>query len=153
VWERLHALLLAELHADGRIDWSRGRRQLPRPGQKGDDQVGPSPVDRGRPGSKHHLLTDATGIPLAVRLTAANRNDITQLLPLLQQVPPVRGRRGRPRRRPKQLVADRGYDSATHRQALRALGIRPVIAKRGVEHGSGLGRWRWVIERVRHEAP
>ena len=38
-------------------------------GPKGDDQVDPSPVDRGRPGSKHHLLTDATGIPLAVRVT------------------------------------------------------------------------------------
>jgi transposase len=104
-------------------------------------------VDRGRPGSKHHLLTDATGIPLAVRVTAANRNDVTQLLPLIEQVPPVCGRPERPRRRPNQLVADRGYDSAAHREALRILGIRPVIAKRRVEHGSGLGRWRWVIER------
>jgi transposase len=82
-----------------------------------------------------------------VRVTAANRNDITQLLPLIEQVPPVRGRPGRPRRRPQQLIADRGYDSAAHRQALRTLGIRPVIAKRRVQHGSGLGHWRWVIER------
>jgi transposase len=87
-------------------------------GPKGDDHVGPSPVDRGRPGSKHHLLTDATGIPLAVRVTAGNRNDVTQLLPLIEQVPPVRGRPGRPRRRPQRLVADRGYDSAAHREAL-----------------------------------
>lgn len=92
-------------------------------------------------------MTDATGIPLAVRVTAANRNDVTQLLPLLEQIPPVRGRPGRPRHRPQRLVADRGYDSAAHREALRTLGIRPVIAERGVEHGSGLGRWRWVIER------
>jgi transposase len=44
-------------------------------------------------------------------------------------------------------VSDRGDDSAAHREALRMFGIRPVIAKRRVEHGSGLGRWRWVIER------
>jgi hypothetical protein len=40
-----------------------------------------SPVDRGRAGSKHHLLVDATGIPLACTLTAGNRNDVTQLIP------------------------------------------------------------------------
>src|SRR4051794_12029484 len=43
---------------------------------KGDD-VGPSPADRGRPGSKHHLICDAGGIPLAVTLTGGNRNDVT----------------------------------------------------------------------------
>jgi hypothetical protein len=57
-------------------------------------------VDRGRTGSKHHLITDATGIPLALTLTGGNRNDVTQLIPLLQAVPPVRGKRGRPRHRP-----------------------------------------------------
>lgn len=52
--------------------------------------TGRSPVDRGRTGSKHHLITDATGIPLAATLTGGNRNDVTQLIPLLQTVPPVR---------------------------------------------------------------
>jgi hypothetical protein len=51
------------------------------------------------------------------------------------------------------LVADRGYDYDKYRRLLRARGIRPVIARRGVAHGSGLGRWRWMVERVRHEAP
>jgi transposase len=63
VWERLHALLLAELYADGRIDWSRAVADSSHiRAKRGGDQIGPSPVDRGRPGSKHHLLTDATGI-------------------------------------------------------------------------------------------
>src|SRR5947207_8284008 len=57
----------------------------------------PSPVDRARNGSKHHLLVDATGIPLAWTLTGGNRHDLTQLIPLLERVPPVRGRVGRPR--------------------------------------------------------
>jgi len=56
--------------------------------------------------------------------------------------------RGRPRRRPDTLLADRGYDSQRHRQALRARGIRPIIAKRRTQHGSGLGRQRWVVERT-----
>lgn len=59
--------------------------------------TGPSPVDRGKTGSKHHLLTDASGIPLAISLTDGNRNDVTQLLPLVDRVGPVRGKPGRPR--------------------------------------------------------
>jgi hypothetical protein len=50
--------------------------------------MGPSPVDRARPGSKHHLLVDATGIPLAWTVTGGNRNDVTQLVPLLARIPP-----------------------------------------------------------------
>ena len=58
--------------------------------------TGPSPVDRGRTGSKHHLLVDSAGIPLAISLTGGNRNDVTQLLPLVDGVGPVRGKTGRP---------------------------------------------------------
>ena len=70
-------------------------------GEKGGSATGPSPVDRARNGSKHHLLVDATGIPLAWTVTGGNRNDVTQLIPLLDRVPPVRGKVGRPRRRPE----------------------------------------------------
>jgi transposase len=110
--------------------------------------TGPSPVDRGRPGSKHHLLVDSAGIPLAVSLTGGNRNDITQLLPLIDTIGPVRGKVGRPRLRPETLIADRGYDHAKYRRALRARGVKPTIARRGSPHGSGLGRRRWVVERT-----
>jgi transposase len=60
----------------------------------------------------------------------------------------VRGIVGRPRRRPDQLVGDRGYDYPSHRRQLRERGIKPVIARRSTEHGSGLGRFRWVVERT-----
>jgi transposase len=63
-------------------------------------------------------------------------------------VPPVRGRRGRPRRRPDLLYADRAYDHDRYRKAVRDKGIRPVIARRGQPHGSGLGIYRWVVERT-----
>ena len=123
------------------------RLQLPA-GEKGGSKTGPSPVDRGRAGSKHHLLVDAGGVPLAWTLTAANRNDVTQLLELLERVPPVRGRPGRPRRRPEQLLADRGYDHDKYRRLVSKLGITPAIARRQSGHGSGLGRDRWVVERT-----
>jgi transposase len=117
-------------------------------GEKGGSQTGPSPVDRARSGSKHHLLVDATGIPLAWALTGGNRNDVTQLVPLVERVPPVRGKVGRPRRRPERVTADRGYDHDKYRRELRARGIKPEIARRQTEHGSGLGRVRWVVERT-----
>jgi transposase len=105
-------------------------------------------VDRGRRGSKHHLVVDATGIPLAWSLTGANRNDVTQLIPLVDAVPLVRGQKGRPRKRPARVTADRGYDHNTYRRQLRQRGIKPEIARRRTEHGSGLGRVRWVVERT-----
>jgi hypothetical protein len=73
---------------------------------------------------------------------------VTQLLPLLDLVPRVRGRVGRPRRRPDQLYADRGYDHDRYRRQVRARGVRPVIARRGTPHGSGLGVHRWVVEQA-----
>jgi transposase len=63
-------------------------------------------------------------------------------------VPPVRGKVGRPRRRPGRVTADRAYDYPVHRRQLRQRGIRPEIARRNTEHGSGLGRYRWVVERT-----
>lgn len=85
---------------------------------------------------------------MAVTLTAANRNDITQLLPLVDAVPAVQGRPGHPRRRFAKIQADRGYDSDPHRKALRQRGSQPVLARRGTPHGSGLGKYRWVVERA-----
>ncbi|WP_302074292.1 transposase [Burkholderia glumae] len=75
-------------------------------------------------------------------------NDVTQLLPLVDAIPPIRGVRGRPLQKPGVVYADRGYDSTRHRRALRERGIKPVIAKRRTEHGSGLGKYRWVVERT-----
>jgi transposase len=87
-------------------------------------------------------------VPVSVTLTGANRNDVTQLLPLVDAIAPIRGTRGRPLRKPKVIYADRGYDSESHRERLRDRGIKPVIAKRRTEHGSGLGKFRWVVERT-----
>lgn len=94
------------------------------------------------------MVTDAAGIPLAVTLTGGNRNDVTELLPLIDAIPAVRGVRGRPRHRPRRIYGDRGYDHDKYRRLVRARGITPHIARRGAGHGSGLGRHRWYVERT-----
>ena len=81
-------------------------------------------------------------------LTGGQRNDVTQLMPLIDAVRPVGGRLGRPRKRPAVILADRGYDHDKYRRLVRRRGICPVIARRGVAHGSGLGSQRRVVERA-----
>ena len=63
-------------------------------------------------------------------------------------MPPVRGRVGRPRRRPDCLHADRGYDDDKYQRLIRDKGVKHRIGRRGVEHGSGLGKHRYVDERT-----
>ncbi len=81
-----------------------------------------------------------------MRLTAANRPDVRELLPLVDAVPPIRGRRGRPRRRPTKVHGDKGYASAANRRGLRERGITPRIARPGIDSSERLGRYRWVVE-------
>jgi transposase len=98
-----------------------------------------------------HILSAASHC-LALRgltpLPAGPRNDVTQLIPLIDAIPPIRGKVGKPLQRPRRLYADRGYDHDKYRRLVRARGITPVIARRGVEHGSGLGTIHWPVERT-----
>jgi transposase len=73
---------------------------------------------------------------------------VTQLLPLIDDIPPLGGCPGRPLRKPRLVQGDRGYDSQPHRDELARRGIASQLAKRGRPHGSGLGRTRWVVERT-----
>ena len=112
------------------------------------EKTGPSPVDRRKSGSKHHLVVDAGGVPLAAILTSANRHDVTQLLPLIEAIPPIGGKVGAPLRTPKEVMGDRAYDSDPHRMRLSARGITTAIARRREAHGSGLGIYRYVVEQT-----
>ncbi|MFH8804625.1 transposase [Streptomyces sp. NPDC017936] len=125
-----------------------GGRPHPCSGGPQGPQSGHGPVDRARQGSKHHVLTDGQGIPLAVSLTGGDRNDVTQLLPLLGEVPAVSGVVGRPGHRPDALLAGRGYGRDKYRRLPRQRGRRPVTAERGQAHGSGPGVFRYVVERT-----
>ena len=93
-------------------------------------------------------MVDRRGIPLAVTLSGANVHDGKRMLETVDAIGPVRGKRGRPRKRPTKLHADKAYDDGALRAALRERGIRPRIARRGVESSVRLGRYRWVVERT-----
>jgi hypothetical protein len=84
-------------------------------------------------------ICDRRGVPLAVRLTAANRNDSQEALALGDAIPPLHGERGRPQQRPDCVLGDRGYDAAAIRRELRARHIVPWLAMRRTRHGSGPG--------------
>jgi hypothetical protein len=105
--------------------------------------VGAIPVDRGKPGSKLHLVCDGGGLPL----TAANTGDTTMFAAVLDDVPPIRTPSGRRRRRPGKVDADKGYDSRANRVWLRRRGITSRIARCGIESSARLGRHRWKVER------
>jgi transposase len=149
VWRKLHSLLLAELNGADQIDWSRALIDASfSKAPEGGEDTGPNPTDRSKCGTKHHVLTDAQGIPLNATVTGANVNEVTQVLDVLTDMPPVGGKPGPPRERPERLQGDRGYDSEPLRIVLRWLGITPVLAERDTEHGSGLGKFRWFVERT-----
>jgi transposase len=110
VWEALPHRLLDWLGDDDQVDWSRATIDSVSVRARRGELVGANPVDRGKPGSKYHLLIDATGIPLAVGLSAANTHDSLLLEQIVDAVPAVigpRGRPGRPRKRPAKLHADK----------------------------------------------
>jgi transposase len=80
--------------------------------------------------------------------TGGNVPDIKAAPDLIDAIPPVAGRPGRPRRRPDTILADGGYDSAAFREWLRSKRIEPIIPQRDRKKIIGLGRIRWVVEQA-----
>jgi transposase len=116
VWQRLHHRLLDQLAGNGQLDWSRASLDSLSVRRAGGELTGPNPTDRGKPGSKYHLLVDRGGIPLAVGLSAANTHDSVLLEAMVDAVPASRaraGRPGRPRKRPAKLHLDKGRATTT----------------------------------------
>jgi transposase len=148
VWDRLHELLLAKLRAADQIDFSRAAVdsssiRAVEAGQKL-GQTLPIGLDPVRSTTSSPM---PTARPLAAILTGANLNDVTQLLPLIDAIHRFADCAAT-HCRDRVWSTPTGYDSERHRKALRNRGIEPVIAKRRTEHGSGLGKYRWVVERT-----
>jgi transposase len=94
VFQKLYEILLDELNGADKIDWSRALvDSATTKAPSGGEKTGPNPTDRRKLGSKVHVLVDAKGVPLAVKLTGANAHDITQIIPLVDEVPLVRGKK------------------------------------------------------------
>jgi transposase len=107
--------------------------------KRGGELTGPNPTDRGKAGTKYHVVASTDGLPLGVVPSAANVHD-TRLFPhLLRLAQAACAAVGK-------VYADAGYDSAGNRGLCLQDGIQPCIRKVGEAHGSGLGAVRCVVE-------
>ena len=93
-------------------------------------------------------MVDGGGVPLNATVTAANRHDVTQLVPLVAGTKLVVPGEGGEDRMPERVLGDRAYWSAGHHAVLRWMGTEPAVARPGSPHGSGLGVERYVVERT-----
>ena len=99
-----------------------------------------------------HSITDANSMPLVAITTPANGDERQQVLPMLAQIQLATGKRGNPKRRPKTLAADKGYDAKWLRHKLRSKGIRPQIKKRQIRGKKAKGRpIRDIVPRYQQE--
>ncbi|MFI5541758.1 IS5 family transposase [Nocardia sp. NPDC051900] len=144
VFEAMHQAMLTHCHTAGLIDFGRVIADASHVrAKKRGAATGPSPVDRRKTGSKHHILTCGNGLPLAVTPSGANVNDHLMLPELLDRVRPLRGRAGRPRHRIKALIADKGYAYSRVYADLRQRRITSYIPRRGTrDRVTG----RWIVE-------
>lgn len=131
----------AQTDLSGKIDWSlfcidgshirasraaAGAKGQTEPDEPPDHSLGRS---RGGFGSKIHLVCDGKGNPMSVRVTAGQVHDSTQFEGTLDEVNIVRPK-GRPRKRPDAIAADKAYSAQRIRVWLRNLNIKGVIPER-----------------------
>jgi transposase len=131
-YDRLIGLELEDVAVDGCITKAPGGGEL----------AGRSPVDRGKQGLKRSTLTDASGVPLHLVATGANRHDSPLLEPTLAGLDTLG-----PLPTAITVHLDRGYDSGVTRALLDDLGLTGAIARRGVPAPLQVGK-RWVVERT-----
>ncbi|MFD1734143.1 IS5 family transposase [Deinococcus malanensis] len=129
IWADLHRCVLDHLHAAGVVDWSHASLDSASvPAPCGGKQTGRDPTNRGKLGTKRHLVVDRSGLPLAVVISASNVHDSKMLEAAIDAVPGLRnGKGGQPRKRPTKLHADKGYDYTRCRHALYVRGSCPVL--------------------------
>ncbi|MFD8197035.1 IS5 family transposase [Streptomyces wuyuanensis] len=138
-------MVLDRRGVNGELDWSRcAIGSLSVRAVKG-GLTEPNPTDRGRLGSKIHVIRDRNGLPLSVGISGANLHDSQALIPLMRRIPPVRSRFGR--RRPAELHADKGYDLDHLRGWLRRRQIVRASPAAGWRAPAAC-RHRWVVERT-----
>ncbi len=125
--------------------WSRWIPARSAPWARG--KTGPDPTDRRKPGSKHHLSTDAEGTPLSAAVSGANRPDGKYLIPLIDAIPKIRGKVGAPLFRPEEAVADKACTWNSNVVLLSVRGIQAWLPERGTDDDRHPGIFRWVVER------
>jgi transposase len=139
VLRRVHVALIRMVRAGPEVVWDVVVDSCSVRAKRGGELTGPNPTDRGKAGTKVHVVASTDGIPLAAVPSAANAHD-TRLFPhLLRLAQVVCAAIGR-------LYADAAYDSAENRRLCLQDDIQPHIREVGETHGSGLGAVRCVVE-------
>jgi transposase len=106
VCERLHQKLLERLGEADQIEWERASLDSASVPAPGGHKTGANPTEKGKSGSKRHVVVEREGIPLCVIHSAANVHDSKVLEETADAIEPIRkSSRGRPRKRPKKLHA------------------------------------------------
>lgn len=116
----------------------------------GGEAVGPNPTDRAKSGTKRSLLTEGSGMPIAVAVDGANRHDKMLLASTLNG---IMADRPDPETLPQHLCLDKGYDFRDIRELAENLGYVPHIKTRGEETiaKKSIPKYRarrWVVERT-----
>ena len=115
--------------------------------------TGPNPIDRGKLGTKRHMLTDQNGIPLSVVITAANTHDMKSAISVLDSIV-VKRPSPKINKEKQNLCLDKGYDFQEINNSVIKKGYLLHIRHRGEEQSITKGgnyhskRRRWVIERT-----
>ena len=139
VLRRVHAILIRMARSGPEVTWDVVVDSCSVRAKRGGELTGPNPTDRGKAGTKYHVVVSTDGIPLAAVPSAANVHD-TRLFPhLLRLALAVCAAIGR-------LHADAAYDSADNRGLCLRDGIQPFIREVGEPHGSRLGAVRCMVE-------
>jgi putative transposase len=151
VFAELWRLGLMQNQVEGNLDWQwqcidSASSKAPLGGQA----VGANPTDRGKGGSKRHILTEAHGLPVALTVTGANVHDKKQVEPLLESMPllpPLPDEEN-----PQHFCADKGYDYSDIRSIIVLFLYQDQIKARGEEKKElktpGYRARRWVCERT-----
>lgn len=87
--------------------------------------------------TKIHLRCDGKGKPITFLLSVGERHETVMFEPLMEQGAVKRAKGGRPRLRPRRVVADKGYSSGKIRHYLRRRGIRLTIPRKTNEKHRG----------------
>ena len=114
-------------------------------------KTGPNPTDRAKGGTKRSLLTEASGIPIALAVAGANKNDFKMARNTLEAI--VAARPDPTEQEPQGMCLDKGYDFEEVRALLCEFGFTAHIRARGeeakaIKHEAGYRARRWVVERT-----
>jgi Transposase DDE domain len=150
-WQRLHHILLQRLQHVGHFDWERASLDSASVPAPGGETTGKDPTNRSKLGTKRNVVVDRNGLPLALTVAGSDVHDSKMLEETVDAIPQTRLAhpcRGRPRKRPVKLHADKGYDYPRCQRASRKRGIIPRIARPSIESSARLWWYRYDVERT-----